>query len=95
VLGLATALLGLQLTGCTPTICSRTSDCNTGLVCTANGRCELPPDAPLVDASTGDGTTPSADGATLDATPSDATTFDSTTLDAPLIDAATLDDGGL
>lgn len=76
----------LELAACTPTICSRSSDCNTGLVCTANGRCELPPDAALIDAA-GDG----APATTADAPTADA----STAIDASPIDAQPFDDGGL
>jgi hypothetical protein len=37
--------LALYLTGCTPALCGRTSDCPTGQVCAATGACGIPPDA--------------------------------------------------
>jgi len=76
----------LQFAACTPTICSRTSDCNTGLVCTANGRCELPPDAALIDATGGDATSTTP----ADAAPADAALL----IDASTGDAALVDGGG-
>lgn len=58
VLGIGLALAGA---GCTPEVCSRTTDCATGLVCTILGKCEIPADASLDGAGldggggTGDG----------------------------------------
>ncbi len=54
--------IALLAAGCTPDLCSRHSDCATGLVCTTAGQCAKPP----VDA--GDGTTDgSAASSTTDA----------------------------
>jgi hypothetical protein len=52
------SLLGLVvsvavMTGCTPGICSRSSDCNSGLVCTTLGVCVIPPDASTVNGDAG------------------------------------------
>lgn len=52
--------IAIAVTGCTPAICSRTSDCLTGRVCTSYGRCEVPVDASTVT----DGTTTSDDAST-------------------------------
>lgn len=68
--------IALAAAGCTKEVCSRSSDCTTGLVCTTAGNCEIP-----VDASTGDGGTGS------DATAVDAALPDSNT--TPIGDAAT------
>ena len=51
--------IAIAVTGCTPAICSRTSDCLTGRVCTTYGRCEVPVDASTV----GDGTGTTSDDA--------------------------------
>ena len=54
VLGVALALAVVHaIPGCTPAICSRTSDCLTGRVCTTYGRCEVPVDASTVIDGTG------------------------------------------
>jgi hypothetical protein len=37
--------LALSLTGCTPAICGRNSDCAVGQVCTPAGSCGVPADA--------------------------------------------------
>jgi hypothetical protein len=42
-LALAIAL-AIAAIGCTPTLCSRTSDCAGGLVCTQAGACAIPVD---------------------------------------------------
>jgi len=41
-------VIGIALSGCTPGMCGRSSDCASGYVCTTIGLCALPP----VDAST-------------------------------------------
>lgn len=70
----AAALIAIAaLAGCTAEICSRNSDCNTGLVCTVIGRCAVPVDASTGDggaardASTGGGMTPAIDAQLPDA----------------------------
>lgn len=83
--------LWLAVTGCTPAICSRTSDCLTGRVCTTYGRCEVPVDASTVV----DGTPTSDDASTGDTEIHDAAITLPT--DAAIDDAAgndALDDGG-
>jgi len=45
----------LAAAGCTKGICSRSSDCATGLVCTAQGICEVPADASTDDGGGADG----------------------------------------
>jgi len=70
-----------MLAGCTPAICSRSSDCASGLVCTTYGRCEIPVDASVIDAAAReagateilDAAIDAADDAPIDA-PADATT---------------------
>jgi hypothetical protein len=37
--------LAAALVGCTPGICSRSSDCATGQICTPGGVCAVPADA--------------------------------------------------
>src|SRR5207237_2175310 len=37
--------LALLAASCTPEVCARTSDCATGLVCTAAGLCRIPDEA--------------------------------------------------
>lgn len=59
--------LGFILTigGCTSDVCSRTSDCATGLVCSIDSKCVVPPiDAAATTDGSGAG---SADAATPDA----------------------------
>lgn len=41
--------LALLIAGCTPELCSRTSDCLRGQICTAAGQCAVPADASTVD----------------------------------------------
>jgi hypothetical protein len=69
---------------CTPAICSRNSDCPTGLVCGASGSCTTAPDAS--DATT--------DGGTAPTTGSDASTVDVGATDAALSDAAAMQSPG-
>jgi len=68
-LALAVAVL---LAACTPAICSRSSDCATGLVCTTIGRCEVPVDASLVDAAGHEAGATEIHDASIDASTDDA-----------------------
>jgi len=52
------AAIVLGAAGCTSRICSRSSDCTTGYMCTSRGTCEMPADASI------DGAAGSSDGAT-------------------------------
>jgi hypothetical protein len=78
--------VAIAMTGCTPAICSRTSDCLTGRVCTTYGRCEVPVDASTVI----DGTPTSDDAGTGDTELHDA----SLPIDAAIDAGDPLDDGG-
>lgn len=53
------ALVLALAAGCTKDVCSRSSDCTTGLVCTSAGNCEVPADASTDDGG-GTGTLPDA-----------------------------------
>jgi hypothetical protein len=80
-LALAVAVaLGLGAAGCTSGICSRSSDCSTGYICTSAGACEVPADA-SIDAADGGVTSDDAAETSIDAP--DATTIgDASTADA-------------
>jgi len=91
--------LAIAIGGCTPEICARSSDCSTGLTCTAKGRCAIvvdagpdaPPDAEAPTAIR------DAAGDTPDDDPADATidaTIDAS-VDAAGEDATFDDSGGL
>jgi hypothetical protein len=84
--GLVLALaLVLSSADCTPAICSRNSDCPTGLVCGASGSCTIAPDASDV----------ATDGGTAPTTGTDASTVDAGTTDAALADAAAMRSPGM
>jgi len=59
-----TTALALAAAGCTKNICSRSSDCTTGLVCTSAGNCEVPADASTDDGGTGTTADASVDAGT-------------------------------
>ncbi|HET9626079.1 MAG TPA: hypothetical protein VFP84_32180 [Kofleriaceae bacterium] len=68
--------IGFILTaGCTANVCSRGSDCATGLVCSVDGACVAPP---IDAAAAGDGTLAASDAATT----SDASAADAAPKDA-------------
>ena len=84
--GLWLALVaGIALSGCTPGICGRSSDCASGLVCTTVGACIVPP----VDAGADDGVAIASDAPVTIIRDADGDAFDIEPIDArAAIDAA-------
>ncbi len=57
--------IALLAAGCTPDLCSRHSDCASGMICTATGECAIPADA-SIDAQAVAGN-PTVEGAATEA----------------------------
>ncbi len=74
-LGLVTSV---GLAGCTPQVCGRSTDCASGLVCTASGACLVP-----ADASTGDAAPVEIDAGVSVIRDADGDAYDIEPIDAP------------
>jgi hypothetical protein len=85
----ALALLALGASGCNTTTCIRHSDCDPGLVCSAEGVCVDRPDAAIAGDAADADPTEGADAA-VDAVPADAAPVADAdpALDAVIADAA-------
>jgi hypothetical protein len=63
--------IALLAAGCTPDICSRHSDCASGMICTATGECAIPADAGI-DAQAVLGSPTTVEGAAIEPPDHDA-----------------------